>query len=442
MSLPEPMFPQISHLLFYFTGTWIPLPGNTFGLFVALAFMVAFRVLKSEMRRRENAGEFKLEKVIVPVFTPVELNDVFTTTGIWALIGWKLGYGIMNWTQFSCDPGSVLASLDGNIYFGLAAAAIAGGLRYRDYLKTKGQEIRTEEQMLGPTRLLGKVLGMAFVAGIIGAKLFAFLEDWDGFIQDPIGSMLSLNGLTFYGGLITAGVVISWYLVKQGYNAFHMWDVFAPCLILAYGVGRMGCQLSGDGDWGILNSAYIVSADEKSVIAGPGDFERELNANEGYYQREFRPLIDLSAVPRASFQGPSFLPNWFFAFSYPNNVINNGIPVANCQSTPCTDAKYCERLPLPVFPTPMYEFFLGILIFGFLWSIRKKMKIHGQITGLYLVLNGLERFSIEKIRVNATLDFLGTRVTQAEIISSALMLAGIAVLLYVNLKKKPQNRVE
>ena len=221
-----------------------------------------------------------------------------------------------------------------------------------------------------------------------------------------------------------------------------MWDVFAPCLILAYGVGRMGCQLSGDGDWGILNSAYIVSSDEKSIAAGPGEFEKGLKENERYFMRTFHPVQSLEEIPTASFKGFSFLPNWFWAFSYPNNVITEGIPVTNCESTPCGANSYCARLPLPVFPTPMYESILGILIFILLWSLRKKLKIHGQITGIYLLLNGLERFTIEKIRVNATIDFIGIQVTQAEIISSVLILAGIGILIYVTLKKRPSEKLD
>lgn len=430
------MFPQITHLLHYITGFWIPVPGNTFGLFVALAFMSAFWALKSEMLRREKAGEFRLDRVRVQTFAPVDLNEVFSTALMWGLAGWKLGYGIFNWTEFSCDAGGVLGSSKGNIYIGIAAAVIAGALRYRDYLRTKGQEAKYEEQMLGPSRYLGRVLGMAFIAGILGAKIFAFFEDWDGFMADPMGSITSLNGLTFYGGLITAGAVILIFLYRKKYNLFQMLDVFTPGLILAYGVGRLGCQLSGDGDWGILNSAYVVSAEHKTVPAGPGEFEKILNDNNSYYLYAFSPIRSVSEVPHTSFTGFGFMPDWFFAYSYPNNVINEGIPMKECEATPCGEGTYCSRLPLPVFPTPIYETIICILIFIFLWSIRKKLHVHGQLAGIYFFLNGLERFSIEKIRVNTTIHFLGMDVTQAEIISSILMIGGIVMITVVSLRRK------
>ena len=74
------------------------------------------------------------------------------------------------------------------------------------------------------------------------------------------------------------------------------------------------------------------------------------------------------------------------------------------------------------------------LIFLFLWSIRKKIKIPGMLFFIYLTLNGIERFFIEKIRVNTKYDILGG-ITQAEIISSILILTGI-IGIFVLIKRK------
>src|SRR5690606_23695045 len=113
------------------------------------------------------------------------------------------------------------------------------------------------------------------------------------------------------------------------------------------------------------------------------------------------------------------LPDWMFAFDYPRNVNEEGISIPGCEG------KYCNRLPLPVFPTAMYEVIMGLLIFGGLWLSRKKLKYPGQIFFLYLLLNGLERFLIEQIRVNSTYHLFGMEITQAEIIASALMIVGL-----------------
>jgi len=87
-----------------------------------------------------------------------------------------------------------------------------------------------------------------------------------------------------------------------------------------------------------------------------------------------------------------------------------------------------------VFPTPLYEVIFCSLLFGVLWALRKRLKPAGAVFALYLILNGLERFLIEKIRVNNRMDFLGMQPTQAEVISLGLILAGI--LLWVFLWQK------
>jgi prolipoprotein diacylglyceryltransferase len=84
----------------------------------------------------------------------------------------------------------------------------------------------------------------------------------------------------------------------------------------------------------------------------------------------------------------------------------------------------------PVFPTPFYETLLGLAIFGILWGLRKKLKIPGNLFCIYLILNGIERFFIERIRINRVYDLLGTHFTQAEIIAILLVLAGITGFWY------------
>jgi prolipoprotein diacylglyceryltransferase len=155
-----------------------------------------------------------------------------------------------------------------------------------------------------------------------------------------------------------------------------MVDSAAVGLMMAYGIGRIGCHLSGDGDWGIENFA-----------AQPAFI--------------------------------SFLPDWFWAYQYPNNVINEGISIPGCVGN------HCYMLPNPVFPTPLYEALISIAIALVLWAVRKQFKIAGQLFFTYLICNGIERFLIEKIRVNNNYHLFGLAFTQAELISFALVIAGI-----------------
>jgi phosphatidylglycerol:prolipoprotein diacylglycerol transferase len=100
---------------------------------------------------------------------------------------------------------------------------------------------------------------------------------------------------------------------------------------------------------------------------------------------------------------------------------------------------YCYQLANPVWPTAFYEVVMCLLIFSFLWAIRKQIRVPGILFCIYLGLNGIERFFIEKIRINTEYNILGG-ITQAEIISFCLVLIGLlgCIILYRNNKKAIQ----
>lgn len=108
-----------------------------------------------------------------------------------------------------------------------------------------------------------------------------------------------------------------------------------------------------------------------------------------------------------------------------NNVNEVGVPIPGCTG------RYCAQLPVGHFPTPFYETVVCTFLFFILWSVRKKIRPYGALFALYLILNGLERFFIEKIRVNNRMDLFGFHPTQAEVISTGLVLVGIALWLYL-----------
>jgi len=195
--------------------------------------------------------------------------------------------------------------------------------------------------------------------------------------------------------------------------------------MLAYAVGRIGCQVSGDGDWGILNSAYYTTPDGKPSLSSPILYERIVTQYKQLYLPQFGSLENIRHL---NVKAPSFLPDWLFAYPYPHNVINEGVRITGC------DGGYCSQLPIPVFPTPFYETLVCLGLFFVLWSLRKRLKVPGALFAVYLILNGIERFFIEKIRVNTTYSIFGFHPTQAEIISSLLVISG-GILLVV-LKKK------
>jgi prolipoprotein diacylglyceryltransferase len=98
---------------------------------------------------------------------------------------------------------------------------------------------------------------------------------------------------------------------------------------------------------------------------------------------------------------------------------------------------YGTHLVPSVYPTPLYETLAALAIFALLWSLRKRIERPLVLFGIYLMLNGFERFWIEKIRVNATYDLFGVVMTQAELIA-VVMFVGGALLIWRQMRAAPR----
>lgn len=408
---------------------------NTFGLMVAFAFIAAAIVLTSELKRKEKLGLLLPREEMLTVGKPASLWDIIFN----AFIGFLFGYKILG--LFFGKPEGITAqeyifSKEGNIIGGLLVAALLAGLKWYDKNKQKLKEPENRTVRIWPHDRVGDIIILGLVFGILGAKLFDNLENWDEFIKDPIGHIFSASGLTFYGGLIAASIAICWYGARKGIKVKHLVDAAAPALMIAYAIGRIGCQVSGDGDWGIYNSAYISDANGKVQAAQPGEFKSLVQKNSTYFLDgkavdtagrmvyvTDRTYASVDAVPNKAFKGPSFLPSWFFAYAYPQNVNKDGILI------PGNTQEHNRVLPLPVFPTPFYETILCTILFLFLWGIRKRIETPLVMFGIYLIINGMERFLIELIRVNKTYSLFGFHPSQAEVIASILALAGAILII-------------
>jgi phosphatidylglycerol---prolipoprotein diacylglyceryl transferase len=91
----------------------------------------------------------------------------------------------------------------------------------------------------------------ALVGGLIGARLWWIGENWSDAKDDLLGSLFSGTGLVWYGGAFGgAAVVLAWAAWRRWFT-LSMLDVAAVGLAAGYAIGRIGCQLSGDGDYGI-----------------------------------------------------------------------------------------------------------------------------------------------------------------------------------------------
>lgn len=385
------MYPTIPDLIQDITGInlfflrWI----NTFGFFVALSFLGSAWFLSLELKRKELEGLFHAIDKKNLIGKPATIQELIINALFGFVLGFKLIAAFLEYRIFIDDPQSFLLSWKGNWIGGILSGAFMAYWKYHEKEKEKSTTPKWETVKVHPHQMVGDMTIIAAIAGLLGAKIFHNLENIDEFIADPIGSLLSFSGLTFYGGLICGGIAVLYYAKKNQINLLYLLDAIAPALLFAYGFGRIGCQLAGDGDWGIVNT-----------LSKPGSL--------------------------------SFLPDWMWAFHYPHNVINEGIPIPNCIG------RHCFMLEDGVFPTPFYETVISLLMCTSLWLYRKKIKTSGMLFSLYLILNGTERFFIEKIRVNTVYHLLGKNITQAEIISVCLILLGIIMMIMVN--KKPSGK--
>lgn len=366
------MYPTLSDLIRDLFGVDIPLPIQSFGFMLAISFLAAALTLQRELRRKEHEGLLRTIPTEKVIGKPASFNDLSMSFLTGFVIGYKLLYAALNYSAFVDDTQGFLLSFEGNLMGGILLGSAMAFMHYREKEKERLPHPKTVVEHVHPYQLVSNLTMVAAISGIIGAKIFHNLENLHEFSEDPLEALFSFSGLTMYGGLIVGAAAVMRYGYKRGIHPMILADATAPGLMLAYGTGRLGCQISGDGDWGIVNTA----------------------------------------------PSPAWLPDWAWAYDYPHNVINEGIPIPGCVG------RHCMVLPDPVFPTPLYEALACILLFFVIWGLRKRLKPTGMIFSLYLMLNGVERLLIEQIRVNNKFDLLGMAVTQAEVIAVSLIALG------------------
>ena len=372
------MYPNLYYLIDDLFG--VKLNGlrlvNSFGFFVAIAFVASGFVLYSELKRKESLGEFTPTEESIIIGAPASLSELLTSFFFGFLFGYKI-IGAFTIADALNNTQAFILSLQGNMGAGILVGAILAYLKWKEKDKEKLAKPETRKLLLWPHDRVGDIVLQAALWGFLGAKIFHNLENLDELMLDPWGSLISFSGLTFYGGLILATIAIIVFIRKYNMRVIHFADAMAPTMLFAYAAGRIGCHISGDGDWGIVNSA-------------PNPF--------------------------------AWLPDWMWSYQYPHNVVNAGVSIPGCVGN------YCNQLPEGVFPTTFYEVIIMFILFLIVWMFRKRITQPGIITGIYFIFAGGERFFIEKIRVNNKYTFLPFQPTQAELISVILIILGIVFL--------------
>lgn len=219
----------------------------------------------------------------------------------------------------------------------------------------------------------------AAVAGIAGSRIYAILDDLPTYLADPKSMIFSGSGFVFYGGMI--GGVIGAYLVSRWYRiSFGVTiDMCAPALAIGQAIGRIGCLLSGDGDWGLPSTLPWAMAYPRAIV--------------GWNSETVLKLDDHYRLVSGFFPG------------------------------------------VRVHPAPIYETILYVGVFYILWSMRKTSHPPGRLIYWYMVLAGAARFVVEFVRINPRV--FGP-LSEAQLIAIAMMiLGGVALLLTAEKDKRP-----
>jgi prolipoprotein diacylglyceryltransferase len=332
----------------------------------------------------EIEGQLKQIAEVIRIGQLATVKELLTCGLVGFLVGWK-GYYLLT-LKGDRDFTEALQSLQGVPLTGILLAVVSAGIWWTYKYKNRIDPPHVKQRLVHPYEHAYSIGWVAILWGVIGSILFYWIDNpgvlLDTF-RDPAHNRI-FSGFVIYGGLIVGAIMVIRYYIRNSLDPWSAMDAFAPGLMIGYAIGRLGCHFSGDGDWGIVNT-----------LTKPG-----------------------------------WIPQLLWVYDYPNNIIQKGVLVTN---GPCFEG-YCTHLVPGVFPTPVYETIAATICFLLLWSVRRRMSKPGMLFGLYMVCVGVERFFIEKIRINENV--MGD-LTQAEILSILYILGGLGLIIFLqrSLKK-------
>jgi phosphatidylglycerol:prolipoprotein diacylglycerol transferase len=228
---------------------------------------------------------------------------------------------------------------------------------------------------------------LAVLFGIGGAKLLYLLENWEIVRHDLIGETFNPGGLTWYGGFVLALAAVTVYVRLKKVSFLKVWDCLGIALMIGYGVGRIGCHLAGDGDYGTPTTLPWGTIYAQGIVKPSTQLNDYFAAHPAEAQQW---KYDSLRTVRAG-------------------VDRRGMPFS----------RFDEVTPLH--PTPLYEFLLGLLGYLLLTRLQHRRWPPGTLFMIYLILAGTFRFFIEFLRLNPR---LALGLSEAQLIAVPLIVLG------------------
>jgi phosphatidylglycerol---prolipoprotein diacylglyceryl transferase len=205
------------------------------------------------------------------------------------------------------------------------------------------------------------------IIGIAGARLLDVLNNLPTYLANPKMIIFSGSGFVWYGGLM-GGILASYMVSRRWHLSFKVTaDMAGPALAIGQAIGRIGCQLSGDGDWGLPSKVPWAMAYPRAII--------------GWNSQTVLTLNDNGQLISGYFPG------------------------------------------VRVHPTPVYETILYTIVFFVLWRFRLHNRVDGRVFYLYLMLAGASRFTVEFFRINPRVAF--GLLSEAQLIALGMITLGV-----------------
>ena len=215
------------------------------------------------------------------------------------------------------------------------------------------------------------------LAGFVGAKLYHLLESPAEFFADPVHLLFSPYGFAWFGGRLAGFATfafVAWRITRHNAAAGHpvslliIFDAGSPAAALGYGIGRIGCLLSGDGDYGIPTSLPWGMSFPNGLV----------------------PTVErVHPTPIYEFIVACAIAWWLWRLGAPDHSMHT-----HPESVSRSDAR----------------------------AIRASARRPGEVFAAYLVLTGAARYLVEFIRINPR-SFLG--MSNAQAAATASMIVGI-----------------